>query len=317
MKTKSEKKKIGKKGKYNLSKGAIVFIVVMLAYPVLHFLINWLYINSRTIFLSFTRYNPAVNDFQIPNDVFYNYKMWIERILFEEKYRMILVNSLLYFPVTCFVTLPLSIGCSYFLYKGVPGKNVFKVIYFLPSILPVVVLTMAFRFGFDTFGYVNAVLKGLGVSSPPVWFGSDNLTPFMIFAYCVWAGIGYNVILLAGAMGRVPTELIEYGKLEGVGMGREMVQIVIPLIWPTVVTLFTVGMNCVLTIYLQAYFLMGSTTDGNFNTGTIALYIFGNYSNETQIPQLSSFGLLCSLLYVPIIFLARKIMNRFFKEVDY
>ena len=62
---------------------------------------------------------------------------------------------------------------------------------------------------------------------------------------------------------------------------------------------------------------MGSTTDGNFNTGTIALYIFGNYSNETQIPQLSSFGLLCSLLYVPIIFLARKIMNRFFKEVDY
>ena len=311
------KTKKRKKGRYNLSKGAIVFIIVMLAYPVLHFLINWLYINGRTIVLSFTRYNPWANAFQVPNDPFYNYKMWINRLLFENKYRMIFLNSLLYFPVSCFITLPLSIVCSYFLYKGVPGKNVFKVIYFLPSILPVVVLTMAFRFGFDTFGYVNAILKAMGVSNPPIWFGTDGLTPFMIFFYCVWAGIGYNVILLAGAMGRVPSELIEYGKLEGVGMWKEMTHIVIPLVWPTIVTLFTVGMNCVLTIYLQAYFLMGSTTDGNFNTGTIALYIFGNYSNSMQIPQLSSFGLLCSLLYVPVIFLARWIMNKFFKEVDY
>lgn len=306
-----------KKSRYGLRAGQIVFICVLLAYPVLHFLITWLYINSRTIYLSFTRYNPMAGEFQIPGNIFYNYTMWIGRFFTEEKYRMILVNSFLYFPVSCFITLPLSIVCSYFLYKDVPGKNVFKVIYFLPSIIPVVVFTMAFRMGFDTYGYVNTILKALGVENPPVWFGTRGLTPFMIFFYCVWAGIGYNVVLLAGAMGRVPKELIEYGRLEGVGMFKEMTTIVIPLVWPTIVTLFTVGMNCVLTIYLQAYFLMGSSTDGNFNTGTIALYIFGNYSNETQIPQLSSFGLLCSLIYVPFIFLMRWIMNKFFREVDY
>ena len=311
------KPKTKKRNRYGLKKEQIVFIVVLLAYPVLHFLINWLYINFRTIALSFTRYNIFAGEFQIPGDIFYNYKMWISRILHEERYRMILVNSFLYFPVTNFITLPLSVICSYFLYLKVPGHAIYKVIFFLPSILPVVVLTMAFRFGFDTYGYVNTILGWLGVSNPPVWFGSDHVTPFMIFFYCVWAGIGYNVVLLSGAMGRVSAEVIEYGRLEGVGMWREMTQIIIPMIWPTIVTLFTVGMNTVLTIYLQAYFLMDSSTKGEFNTGTIALYIFGNYSNETQIPQLSSFGLLCSLIYVPIIFIARRIMNKFFTEVDY
>lgn len=303
--------------KYGLKREQIIFIVVLLAYPVLHFLVNWLYINLRTIILSFTRYNIFAGEFQIPGNIFYNYKMWIDRILNEERYRMILVNSFIYFPVTCFVTLPLSIICSYFLYRKVPGHALYKVIFFLPSILPVVVLTMAFRFGFDTYGYVNAILEGLGFENLPVWFGSDKLTPFMIFFYCVWAGIGYNVVLLSGAMARVPNEVIEYGRLEGIGMWREMLQIVVPMIWPTIVTLFTVGMNTVLTIYLQAYFLMDSSTKGEFNTGTIGLYIFGNYSNEMQIPQLSSFGLLCSAIYVPIIFLARFIMNKFFAEVDY
>ena len=309
-----EKKKARK---YGLKREQVIFIIVMLAYPVLHFLVNWLYINLKTITLSFTRYNILAGEFQIPGNIFYNYKMWIDRIINEEKYRMILVNSFIYFPVTCFITLPLSVICSYFLYRKVPGHSIYKVIFFLPSILPVVVLTMAFRFAFDTYGYVNAILKNIGFVSPPSWFGTEGLTPFMIFFYCVWAGIGYNVVLLSGAMARVPTEVIEYGRLEGIGMWREMFEIVVPMIWPTIVTLFTVGMNTVLTIYLQAYFLMGATTKGEFHTGTIALYIFGNYSNEMQIPQLSSFGLLCSLIYVPIIFLARFIMNKFFAEVDY
>lgn len=309
-----EKKKARK---YGLKREQVIFIIVMLAYPVLHFLVNWLYINLKTITLSFTRYNILAGEFQIPGNIFYNYKMWIDRIINEEKYRMILVNSFIYFPVTCFITLPLSVICSYFLYRKVPGHGIYKVIFFLPSILPVVVLTMAFRFAFDTYGYINAILKNIGFASPPSWFGTEGLTPFMIFFYCVWAGIGYNVVLLSGAMARVPTEVIEYGRLEGIGMWREMFEIVVPMIWPTIVTLFTVGMNTVLTIYLQAYFLMGATTKGEFHTGTIALYIFGNYSNEMQIPQLSSFGLLCSLIYVPIIFLARFIMNKFFAEVDY
>ena len=89
-----------KKRKYGLSKGKVIFICVMLAYPVLHFLINWLYINMQTILLSFQRYNIHAGEFQVPPDIFYNYKMWFNRFFTDKRYSSILLNSFLYFPVS-------------------------------------------------------------------------------------------------------------------------------------------------------------------------------------------------------------------------
>lgn len=40
----------------------------------------------------------------------------------------------------------------------------------------------------------------------------------MVFVYCVWAGLGFNIVLFSGAMSRVPQEILEYNKLEGVGL---------------------------------------------------------------------------------------------------
>ena len=56
---------------------------------------------------------------------------------------------------------------------------------------------------------------------------------------------------------------------------------------------------------------------GRGNTGTIYLYIFANYSNTLQVPQVASFGLLCSVVFVPFILLARWLLGKFFNEVDY
>ncbi|MGN0813432.1 MAG: carbohydrate ABC transporter permease [Candidatus Coproplasma sp.] len=311
-------KKARKKRKHKKHIGEIVFIVAMLAYPIIHFLITWLYMNIETFGLSFQRYNIFANDFQIyQGDIFFNYKMWIDRFLHDAKYTSLLTNSLMYMVVSCFITLPLSIVCAYFFFKKIRGNTIFRIIFFLPSILPTVAMTFAFRYGFDSYGYVNAILRGLGVENVPTWFGTEGLTPFMIFFYCVWAGIGYNVVMLSGAMSRIPEDIVDYNRLEGVGFFRELTTIVVPMIWPTIVTLFTVGMGTVLTIWQQAYFLMDSSTAGLYGTGTIGMYIFGNYSDKTQIPQVASFGLLCSVMYLPILFFARWVMNKFFNEVDY
>ncbi len=59
--------------------------------------------------------------------------------------------------------------------------------------------------------------------------------------YCVWVGIGFNVVLLGGAMGRIPDDLIEYGNLEGIGLTTELFRVVIPMVWPTIGTLLVTG----------------------------------------------------------------------------
>jgi ABC-type sugar transport system permease subunit len=298
------------------SKSRNIFIIAMLAYPVLHFLIFWVYINSNAIYLTFTRYIWSSGKFVFSAaDPFINYKMWINQIASNPTIRNMIKTSLGYFPVTCLISLPLSLIFSYFMFKKVPGSKIYRVIFYLPSILPVAVLTMSFRFAFGNDGFVNPLLKMFSIT-PPVWWGNSSLTPYMVYLYCIWAGLGFNIVVYSGAMSRVPLELLEYNRLEGVKPFRELFGIITPLIWPTLTTTFIAGMSAVLTVYQQPYFLMMSTS-GAYNTGTIYLYIFANYANTLQVPQVASLGLLCSAVWVPFIFLAKWLLNKFVSDVDY
>jgi ABC-type sugar transport system permease subunit len=303
------------KRKKKLKTGAALFVAVMLAYPVFRFGVMWGYINIKAITQSFTVFDPSYDKYFFEG--FFQYGKLIRNVANDEHTRRMVLNSFLYFPVTCGISLPLSVIFSYFLYKKVPGSSVFRVIFYLPSILPVAVLAMVFRNSFGPSGFIDPLLNAMGFHNLPLWFGSSTTTPVMIYVYCIWAGLGFNIVLFSGAMSRVPQEIIEYDRLEGVGLGRELFQVMVPLIWPTFVTTFILGMSAVLTVFQQPYFLTGSPTEAVFNTGTIALYIYNNYSSQNSAPYLMAFGLFFTVLYVPFILLARYFMNKAFRDVDY
>lgn len=292
-----------------------IFIVVMLIYPLLRFGIMWGYINIRALWTSFTRY-----DLMTDSNIFVGtlqYEILFRRLATDEYTRQTLVTSILYFPVTCGISLPLSIIFAYFLFKKVPGATVYRVIFYLPSILPIAVLTMSFKYSFGPSGFVDPILNALGFNHLPVWWGNSTVTPIMVFVYCVWAGLGFNIVLFSGAMSRVPQEILEYNKLEGVGLSRELFQVMIPCVWPTFVTTFILGMTSVLTVFLQPYFLMDSASTAPFNTCTISLFIFNNYATPAQGPYLAAYGLFCSVVFVPLILAVRGFLSRFFKDVGY
>lgn len=309
-KLKKERKKITK-GKVIVA----VFIIVMLLYPLIRFGIMWGYVNIRSLYVSFTRYDLMTDSNIFAG--FLQYQLLFRRLATDEYTQHTLITSSLYFVVTCGISLPLSILFAYLLFKHVPGAAVYRVIFYLPSILPIAVLTMTFKYSFGSSGYVDQLLHMIGIQDLPLWWGDSTVTPIMVFVYCIWAGLGLNIVLFSGAMSRVPKEILEYNRLEGVGFARELVQVMIPCIWPTFVTTFMLGMTSVLTVYLQPYFLMDSATTTPFNTCTISLYIFNNYSSPAQAPYLAAFGLFCSAIFVPIVLGTRWFLNRFFKDVGY
>lgn len=304
--------------KRKITKGKVIvaiFIILMLIYPLFRFAIMWGYINIKALYVSFTRYDLLTDSNIFAG--FLQYKLLFRRLASDEYTKHTLITSALYFVVTCGISLPLSVIFSYFLFKKVPAAGVYRVIFYLPSILPVAVLALTFRYSFGSEGYVDQLLHSLGFQNLPLWWGDSNITPIMVFVYCIWAGLGLNIVLFSGAMSRVPKEILEYDQLEGVGMARELFQVMLPCIWPTFVTTFMLGMTSVLTVYLQPYFLMDSATTTPFNTCTISLYIFNNYATPAQAPYLAAFGLFCSAVFVPIVLGTRAFLNRFFRDVGY
>lgn len=313
--TPKKKKKISKRRKKEL-----IFIIALLAYPVLQFLVTWIFVNSYSIILAFQRvslegdvsfawfdnfiyvikriFDPSLGSVSLSENVQIPYNL------------MILINSLGFGFITIFISLPLALVCSYFLSKKMPFANVFRFIFFLPNIISIVALVYAFRMQLDSnAGLIYQILKFFGITlNDTIW---PNTT-LIVYIYCIWAGIGYNVLLLSGAIGRVPQELFESAQMDGAGNFAQFTKIMIPMIWPTIVTLIVLGMTNILTLYLQPVLFGYDYTD------TIAGSIFEGVSTgmTNQYPTFAAFGLLFSLIFAPLILWIRKVVSNKYSDTE-
>ncbi len=298
--------------------GRTIFIICMIAYPLLQFLVFWAYVNIDTIVMSFQRLDYELGEIFVGLD---NYKWAFERLTSpdEPDLRNSIINSIYLFLSNNFVLLPVSIFCAYILQKKVPGSKAFRVIFFLPNIISVVVLTMSFSFMIDsTFGPINEILKALGLGGiipKNGWLGDKSTVMWMVLFYCLWAGIGYNVVLLSGAINRIPTDIFEAGKMDGIGLWRELVQVVTPMISGTITTLFVSGVSVIFTLFLQPMLLTGGGPYDGLSS-TIALFIM-NLVNANQLYKAAAVGMIFTVIGIPLIQLIKWLLERFFPAVEY
>lgn len=301
------------------SLGRDLFIIALIAWPLIQFIVFWAYVNFDTIIMSFQKL-----DYGSGREVFVgldNYR-WVWRELTTDMtptLRNSIVNSVLLFVSNNFVLLPLSILFAYILQKKVPGSSAFRVIFFLPNIISIVVLTMAFRFMFDSsFGPINDLLKAIGLEKlipANGWLGDKKTAMPMVLVYCLWAGIGYNVVLLSGSMNRIPQEIYEAGKIDGIGMWRELTQVVVPMISGTITTLFVSGVSVIFTLFLQPMLLTGGGPYDGLSS-TIAYFIVGRV-NANDLYHAAATGMVFTVIGIPLIQLVKWGMERIFPTVEY
>ena len=293
-----------------------IFIICMLIFPVLQFLIFFVYININTVLMTFERVNWV--DYTIERGL-YNWKRLGTELIGNPEIQKAIVNSLWVFVSTDFVLLPLSVLFGYYIYKKVFMSGFFRSVFFLPSVISIVVMTMVFQFMFSSsFGPINSLLEMAGIppENIPVWFGEEETALFMVLFYSVWVGIGFNIVLLNGAISRLPKDILEYGKLEGVGMTRELLQLIVPMIWPTITTLAVMGATSIFTMFLPVQLL----TDGGPNgaSATIAFYINNMVQGAgVQLEWAATLGILFSLIGIPLIFGLKTLMEKVGEDIEF
>jgi ABC-type sugar transport system permease subunit len=295
-------------------KASTIFVIVMLAYSVLHFLLMWVGVNFNSILLSFKSYNRnGTYSWLTGSRLFENFEMIFINIGKDvDNYRSMLFSSLAFFVVSCFVTLPISLFFSYFIFKKILANGFFKVIFFLPSIIPLIILTTIYSISVGSNGPVGQLLNAIGINSANLFLTHES-SSWMIWIFCVWAGIGYDVILLTAGMSRIPRDILESCKMDGVPSFWEFIRIVIPLTWSTVTTLFIFGMMSVFTVFLQPWYLAPKVN----TTWTIGTNIYFASKGGRALNAPAALGLFYSIIGAPIIVGVRALLNKFFGEVSY
>lgn len=307
-------KRSKKRKNKGMKRGATVFLVTMLSIPILHWLIFWLYVNFDTILLAFQNKQGQLT--------FDNFRTFFDALTNQNMDLNVAVrNTLIYFCVSVFVTLPCSFVVAYFIFKKMRGASVFRVIFFLPSIISVVVMTMVFKQFIMPDGPLDSILHLFGISLPRAGLlGQSSTATKTIVAYVIWTGCIGSFMVIGGAMSRIPIELLEYSKMEGCSPFREMVHIILPLVWPTLSTILIVTMTGLFT----ASGPMVTLVDGNFDTWTISYWIFYKVNGDMtggvsggQYNLVSAAGLFFTMISVPVILLVRWIVEKLIPSVEY
>ncbi len=283
-----------------------IFIVSMLIIPICSWLVFWLYANLDMILMAFQ--TPS-GEWTLRNFV----SFWNDLTAPNSEIGISVRNTFLYFGLNVFVILPLGTLIAYFIYKKIKGYRFFRIAIFLPAIIPSVVMITSFKEVIKPWG----PLASFGVNIPETGLLSDPKTATAtVLFFCFWTGFSSIMLLMSGAMARIPTEVIEAAKLDGCGPIREFFSLIIPLIMPVL----SMQMLFTLTGLFNASGPILLMTGGAYETSTLNYWIFINTYRGTAASGayniVSATGLVFTCLTLPLILFVRHLSEKI-EAVEY
>jgi len=288
-----------------------IFIIAMIIVPILNFLVFYLYVNFNSILMAFQK-----------TDVFGNttytlewFELTLKGLFVTGEMLLYLRNTMYYFCTSLFVIMPLTALIAYFIYKKIFMYKFFRVIFFLPSIFSAVVLVTVYKQILGIEGPIATFFaQKNNLASIPDFFNDPAYATPAIISYCIWTGFGTNLILMTGAMARIPEDVLEAAQLDGISWGRELISIILPMIWPTFTTLIVMTFVGIFTSSGPILLF----TRGEWDTGTISYFIFQQvYFGGGNQEYAAAVGIFFTIIAVPIILLVKKLMERWQDAVEY
>lgn len=293
------------------------FIICMLAWPVFHLICWTLFVHCMTFSMSLYRYDEYNNPIRYG---FGNYAGIFNDIAKGGPIVAAFVNSLSFLPLNLCIILPLSVFFAYFLYKRIWCYKMFRVIYFFPSLINIIIMIMSFKYMFDmNFGLITMLLKAIGLGGiiPAQGFFETRFSAYaMLWLYSIWAGLGHQLVIIQGSMLRIPKSVIEFGQLDGVGIWREMFQIVIPIIFASLATMILFAITGIFNTFIQPQLMFGHYSADRY---TVALSVIENtkQGNDNSRAGTAALGVLLTLISTPIMIAVRSFLNKITPDIEY
>ena len=267
----------------------------------------WLYVNLNSILLAFKlpsgswsieTLKQVVNELFEPNS----------------DLGIALKNTMAYF-IKDVIMLFWQLIIAYLFYKKITWHRFFRIVFYLPAIISAVTMVTMFRAIIGSEGVVAKIFEQLNLEFPKLLRDSRYATKTIMF-FTIWIGWGGEMLVLGGAFERIPAEVLEAAKLDGVGPVRELTQLIVPMIWPTISTLLILYATGLFNAS-GPIFLFG--TKGSYETWTLSYWIFHKvlYGGSGQYNTVSAMGLIFTCIGVPIVMFVRWLFERVIPAVEY
>jgi multiple sugar transport system permease protein len=187
-----------------------------------------------------------------------------------------------------------AFGVALLLNQPVRGQSLFRVIYYLPAIVPIVANSMLWIWLFNPdFGLLNTLTEKAGLPRSQWIFDESTAIPSLILM-SVWGFGNVAVIFLAGLQG-VPRQLYEAIAVDGGGAWRKFRHITLPMMTPTIFYSLVTSVIGALQVFVQAAVM----TEGGPNDSTL-FYIYYLYRTAFTNNEMGYASALAWVLFLVI-----------------
>ncbi len=224
--------------------------------------------------------------------------------------------------------LALALILAYILFQNIRGKELFRMIFFLPYVTPVVTTAVVFRIIFSPreTSLANILIGKLGIE-PLKWlfepktvtellFGLKDLNGLLsgpslalitIILFGVWTFVGYNTVIFLAGLGGISKEIYEAAEIDGANSWDLFRYVTVPLLSPITFYLFLISFIGTFKAFNHIYVM--KVPNAQKTVVTASVHIFQKFYTENNFSAAATEAIILFLIILGLTFAQNKILG--------
>jgi len=227
----------------------------------------------------------------------------------------------------------LSVLIGYALHQRIRGRALYRLVYFLPYVTPVVAAALVWKWIFHAqYGILNFFLGLLGIPPQqwllepsgigelvlghfgiptPAWLAGPSEALVSIMVFTVWQSVGFGIVIVLAGLSNIPQEMNDAARIDGAGPISTLRHITIPLLSPTLFFLTIVSTIGAFQTFNSIYVMTDPQHGGPLGTTRNAtMYIFQNFFEFTRLGYATAVAFLLFLVILGLTIFQLRVLGR-------
>lgn len=229
-------------------------------------------------------------------------------LLRDEVFWKTVKNTLFYASISLPLTMILGIGLAMLLNTNVKGMTVYRTIFFIPSLVPMVSLAMLWLWILNgDYGVINTGLAAIGIKGPN-WLSDVAWTKPALILLSLW-GVGNAMLIYLASLQDVPTSLLEAAELDGANAWHKTRNVTLPMISPVIQFNMVMGIIGSLQVFAVPFVMFPGGIPAR-STYFYSTYIYDNAFKYSRMGYASAMGWILFVVILILTLVALKFSNK-------
>ncbi|MBN1314897.1 MAG: sugar ABC transporter permease [Anaerolineales bacterium] len=195
-----------------------------------------------------------------------------EYLLTDNLFHQSVMASVYYVVGSVVVIWVLSLLLALAFNRDLPYKNVLRSIYFMPVVMPSVIVAVLWKYLYHPYGVVNAILHAVGLPAID-WLSNSAYAMPALIAIGIWRGTPYFMVIFLAGLQAIPKAYYEAAEIDGATGWKAFIHITLPLLRPTTVLVMVMSVIIGIMVFINPIIVTNFGGPAGA-TRVLPLYIF-------------------------------------------